>query len=56
MVVNPSFPAKTIPEFIAYAKSNGIDPNSDILGCESKPVENTQPGCPAVLHAIGCGR
>ncbi len=22
MVVNPSFPAKTIPEFIAYAKAN----------------------------------
>ena len=22
MVVNPSFPAKTVPEFIAYAKSN----------------------------------
>ena len=22
MVVNPSFPAKTVPEFIAYAKAN----------------------------------
>ena len=22
MVVNPSFPAKTLPEFIAYAKAN----------------------------------
>ena len=22
MIVNPSFPAKTVPEFIAYAKAN----------------------------------
>jgi tripartite-type tricarboxylate transporter receptor subunit TctC len=36
MVVNPSFPAKTVPEFIAYAKESGQD--QFCLGRQRKPA------------------
>jgi tripartite-type tricarboxylate transporter receptor subunit TctC len=32
MLVNPSFPAKTIPEFIAYAKTNPNNVNMASAG------------------------
>ena len=37
MVVNPSFPAKTIPEFIAYAKANPGKINMASAGPGSTP-------------------
>jgi tripartite-type tricarboxylate transporter receptor subunit TctC len=32
MLVNPSFPAKTVPEFIAYAKANPGSINTASVG------------------------
>ena len=37
MVVNPSFPAKTVPEFIAYAKANPGKINMATAGIGSAP-------------------
>ena len=37
MVVNPSFPAKTIPEFIAYAKSNAANISMATAGNGTSP-------------------
>src|SRR5438034_3446181 len=37
MVVNPSFPAKTVPEFIAYAKANPGKINMASVGTGSLP-------------------
>lgn len=37
MVVNPSFPAKTVPEFIAYAKANGGKVHMASAGIGSAP-------------------
>jgi tripartite-type tricarboxylate transporter receptor subunit TctC len=37
MIVNPSFPAKTVPEFIAYAKSNPGKINMGSAGPGSSP-------------------
>jgi len=37
MVVNPSFPAKTVPEFIAYAKANPGKINMATAGVGSPP-------------------
>src|SRR5205085_870158 len=37
MVVNPSFPAKTVPEFIAYAKANVGKVNFASAGIGSTP-------------------
>ena len=37
MVVNPSFPAKTVPEFIAYAKANPGKINMASAGIGSAP-------------------
>ena len=42
MEVNPSFPAKTVPEFIAYAKANPGKINMASAGNGSR-----QPMCPA---------
>ena len=38
MVVNPSFPAKTVPEFIAYAKANPGKINMASAGNGSRPM------------------
>jgi tripartite-type tricarboxylate transporter receptor subunit TctC len=37
MEVNPSFPAKTVPEFIAYAKANARKINMASAGIGTTP-------------------
>jgi tripartite-type tricarboxylate transporter receptor subunit TctC len=38
MVVHPQFPAKTVPEFIAYAKANSSKLNIGSAGPERRPM------------------